>query len=445
MDARKEQLLAAIEVQRGHIVEFLQQLVRLRSVNPVFLGTPPVEEAKLQQFLADKLRSMGFTDIDLWEPDPEHLARYRGRPGFTEGRAFSNRPNLVARLPGAGGGRSLFLTGHVDVVGADPDREAWRHDPFSAIIEDGCVYGRGSVDMKGGIATMIMAVEAVRNAGITLAGDVFVGTVVNEETGSMGMLSLADRGYHADAGIMTEPTNLQLSLLCRGIVWGRITVQGKAGHIEIAQPHWSQGGAVNAFRKALKVVRALDDLNEEWQTRPDRGHPLLPRPCQVNVSIVQAGQHPSSWAEQCVLTVDAQYLPSERDDIGLGGRIKHEIETGILAAARADPWLAEHPPTISWFVDADCAEVDAGHPLVKTLATSLQTAGLRPALTGTEAHTDMSLLTNMAKTPTVNFGPGNMFVAHQTNEAVAIEDVIAATKAIALALIDWCGTPSSNT
>jgi acetylornithine deacetylase len=439
MEERKTRVLAVIDEQRDQIVGFLQDLVRLRSINPVFLGTPPVEEAKLQHFLADKLRSIGFTDVDLWEPDPVDLARYRGKPGFTEGREFVNRPNLVARLPGSGLGRSMFLTGHVDVVGADPEREAWRHDPFSGLIEDGHVFGRGCVDMKGGIAAMIMAVQALRDAGVKLAGDVLVGTVVDEETGSMGMLSLADRGYHADAGIMTEPTDLQLSLLCRGIVWGRIILQGKAGHIEIAQAHWSRGGAVDAFRKGLKVVRALDDLNEEWAKRPDRQHPLMPRAGEVNVSIVNAGQHPSSFAEQCVITVDAQYLPSERDEVGLGGRIKREIEAAVKSVADADPWLQLHPPVIEWFVDADCAEVEIGHPIVGTLVDSMQALGLQTAPTGTEAHTDMSLLNNMTNTATVNFGPGDMFVAHQTNESIRIDDVIIATKVIALALLDWCG------
>lgn len=439
--AAKDAVLATIEARRDRIVAFLQTLVRHPSVNPVFLGTPPREEKQLQEYVAGQLAAMGFVEIDLWEPDPAHLAKYRGRPGFTENRRFHNRPNLAARLPGAGGGRSLFLTGHVDVVGADPEKEAWRYDPFSAELVDGVVHGRGTVDMKGGIAAMLMAVEAIREAGITLQGDVLVGLVVDEETGSMGMLALADRGYHADAGIMTEPTDLQISLLCRGIVWGRISVPGRSGHIEIEQPDWRRNGAVDAFRKGLLVVGALDALNEQWAARPDKHHALLPRPTMVNISMVQAGQHPSSYAENCVITVDAQYLPDECDEHGLGGAVKREIEEAIAGVAAEDPWLAGHPPTVEWFVDADCAEVQRDHPLVPILRQALGDLGLagKQQLTGTEAHTDMSLLTKMARTPTVNFGPGDPFLAHLTNEALPVEDLLAATRAIALTILDWCG------
>ena len=148
----------------------------------------------------------------MWEPDPVALLKYEGKPGYTEGRSFHNRPNLVGVLKGYGEGRSLFLTGHVDVVDADAKKEAWVCDPWAAAIRDGCIYGRGIADMKGGIASMIMAVESIREVGIDLRGDVLVGTVVDEETGSMGMLSLVDRGYSADAGIMTEPTELQISV-----------------------------------------------------------------------------------------------------------------------------------------------------------------------------------------------------------------------------------------
>lgn len=439
--AVKDRVLATVDARHDRIVHFLQQLVRHPSVNPVFLGTPPREEKQLQEFVARELLAMGFTDLDLWEPDPIHLAKYRGRPGFTENRLFHNRPNLFARLPGTGGGRSLFLTGHVDVVGADPEKEAWIHDPFAAELVDGIIYGRGTVDMKGGIAAMIMAVECVRAAGVQLAGDVLMGLVVDEETGSMGMLALADRGYHADAGIMTEPTDLQVSLLCRGIVWGRISVPGRSGHIEIGQPDWRANGAVDAFRKGLLVVDALDALNEQWAGRADKKHPLLPRPNMVNISMVQAGQHPSSYAERCVITVDAQYLPDECDENGLGGAVKREIEAAIAAAAAADPWLVEHPPTVEWFVDADCAEVQREHPIVPLLTGALDRLGLqdRTALSGTEAHTDMSLLTKMARTPTVNFGPGDPFLSHLTNEAIPVDSLIAATRAIALTMLDWCG------
>lgn len=435
----KERVLKAIDAGKDDIVGFLRDLIRIKSVNPVFVDSKPMEERECQEFIADYLRRYGFIDIDMWEPDPVALReKYLGYPGYTENREFRNRPNLVARLPGVGGGRSLFLTGHVDVVNADAATENWKHDPWEGAVDDGFVYGRGAADMKGGIAAMIQAVRFLREAGVKLKGDVLVGTVVDEETGSMGMLSLVDRGYRADAGIMTEPTDLRLSLLCRGIIWGRIRIRGRAGHIEVSQPHWREGGAVDAIEKGMKIINALQELNREWARRPDKRHRLLPRPCEINVSMVNAGQHPSSYAEECTITVDIQYLPSERDARGLGGNVKREVEEFLRKVADTDSWLREHPPIVEWFVDADCAEVAEGHPLVGIMQTHIARFGWPSAPTGSEFHTDMSLLTNNG-TPTVNFGPGDPFVAHLTNERVPIDQLVDATKIIALCILDWCG------
>jgi acetylornithine deacetylase len=433
---RVEQL---IDRHADDIVSYLQSIIRIRSVNPVFLDSKPIEEKQCQEFIADTLRDTGFSEIDMWEPDPEDLRRkYLGKPGYTPNRAFENRPNLVARLPGSGGGRSMFLTGHIDVVNANPEEEDWIHDPWGGVVDGGKIYGRGSADMKGGVAAMIQAVRFIHRAGYRLKGDVLVGTVVDEETGSMGMLSLVDRGYRADAGIMTEPTDLRLSVLCRGIIWGRIGVTGRSGHIEVFQPDPSVGGAVDAIDKGCKLLAGLNDLNREWARRKEKRHPLLPRACEINVSMIRAGQHPSSYAENFEATVDIQYLPKERDENGLGGNVKREIEQRLNALAAADPWLKHNPPTFDWFVDADCSEVPITHPLVEICSESLADLGHNAQPLGSEFHTDMSLLTN-SSTPTINLGPGDPSIAHLTNEHITIAQLIDCTKIIARVLMQWCG------
>ena len=426
-----------IDAKADEVVAYLQSLVRIRSVNPVFTTSEPIEEQECQLAIADTLRSLGFTDIDMWEPDAEELRRkYAGKPGYTPNRKFENRPNLVARLPGSGGGRSLFLTGHIDVVGADPATEDWRHGPWSGALEDGKIYGRGTADMKGGIAAMIQAVRFIQEAGLRLKGDVLFGTVVDEETGSMGMLSLVDRGYSADAGIMTEPTDLRLSLLCRGIIWGRIGASGRSGHIEVWQPE--PDGAVDGIAIGRRQLAGIDDLNASWARRPEKRHPLLPRPCEINVSMLKAGQHPSSYAESFEATVDIQYLPGERDEHGLGGRVKREVEERLTALASSDPWTRANPPTFDWFVDADCSEVAVDHPFAQVCSRSIEAVGLPGTPTGSEFHTDMSLLTNNG-TPTVNIGPGDPSLAHLTNEHVTVQQLIDCTKIVARILIEWCG------
>lgn len=432
-----ERIDERIDAKADEIVAYLQSLVRVRSVNPVFVTSEPIEERACQEAIADTLQALGFTDIDMWEPDADALRRkYLGKPGYTPNRKFENRPNLVAKLPGSGGGRSLFLTGHIDVVNADPATEDWRHDPWNGTVEDGKIFGRGTADMKGGIAAMIQAVRFIQEAGYRLKGDVLFGTVVDEETGSMGMLSLVDRGYAADAGIMTEPTDLRLSLLCRGIIWGRIGVAGRSGHIEVWQPE--PDGAVDAIAKGRRLLDGIDDLNASWARRPAKRHPLLPRPCEINVSMLRAGQHPSSYAEGFEATVDIQYLPSERDEHGLGGNVKREVEERLSALGAADPWLHEYPPTFDWFVDADCSEVPVDHPFAQLCSRSIASLGLPGEPTGSEFHTDMSLLTNNG-TPTVNIGPGDPAIAHLTNEHITVDQLVDCTKIIARIVMAWCG------
>ncbi len=434
-----EKVAKVVEEEREGIIEYLRDLVRIKSINPVFIESEPVEERQCQEFLAESLREIGFTEIDMWEPDAAELRRkYQGKPGYTENRKFENRPNLVGRLPGSGGGRSMFLAGHIDVVGADPETEDWKHDPFDPVVEDGVMYGRGSADMKGGVAAMLQAVRLIHKAGYRLKGDVLFGTVVDEETGSMGMLSVVDRGYKADAGIMTEPTSNQLSLLCRGIIWGRIGVRGKSGHIEVFQPNEMEGGAADGIEKGTRLLREIEVMNREWARRSDKRHPLLPRPNEINVSMIKAGQHPSAYAEQFEATVDIQYLPNERDKNGLGGAVKREIEERLNAVAAADPWMREHPVEYDWFVDADCAEVAPDFELVPVLSRHVETLGIDTRLGGVEAHTDMSLLTNNG-TPTITIGPGDVSAAHQTNECLPLNQLIDGTKIIAWSVMDWCG------
>ena len=205
MSSVQETIAAAVEARSDRIVNTLCDLVRFPSI----VKTDPREagpgERECQLYLQKRLEALGFT-TDLWDPDgPGLYAKYEGRPGANKGRTFEGRPNLAGVLKGKGRGRSLLLTGHIDVVPPGAPKH-WLSDPFAPVVADGFVRGRGVVDMKGGVACMLMAVEILKEIGIELDGDVVFATVVDEEIGGMGSLALVDRGYHADAGVMTEPT-----------------------------------------------------------------------------------------------------------------------------------------------------------------------------------------------------------------------------------------------
>lgn len=430
---QNEKVLRWIDDHREEVVTFLRELIAIPSVNPWFTEDGTIcREGEVQAFIAEKMRRLG-AEIDLWEPDPVDLARYEGYPGYYGDHRFEGRPNLAAIVRGSGGGRSALLAGHVDVV---LPGKGWTRDPFGADRVGGRIYGRGAVDMKGGVAAMIMALEALLGCGLRPKGDVTVGTLVDEEAGGMGTLAFVDRGYGADACFMTEPSGLMISPLCRGILWGKLIVKGRSGHIELPQGDWRDGGAVDAIDKARLYLDQIDRLNRDWRDR--KTHPLLPLPCQVYVSQIAAGEYATSFANRAEVHFNAQYLPSEADERGRGTAVQEEIETFFRRVAETDAWLRENPPEVEWLVDADCGEIAGDHPFVTLCAESLRAVGVDPVVEGTCCHTDMGWFIRKG-TPTVNFGPGDPRISHHTDEFIEEEELLTATKAIALTLLAWCG------
>ena len=169
----------------------------------------------------------------------------------------------------------MMLLGHADVVSPG---EGWTADPFAANRHDGAVFGRGAADMKGGMAAAVAALEILAAEKIRLRGDVILASVVDEEAGGMGTLAVVDRGYRAGAAIIPEPTDLNVAPLCRGIVWGRVTIPGRSSHIEMPQPHWQDGGAVDAIALGRAFLDAIDDLNRRWADITEQASPIAPSP-----------------------------------------------------------------------------------------------------------------------------------------------------------------------
>ena len=427
-----DKILAWIDDHREEVIGFLQELIRIPSVNPWF--DPKAEEsreAEVQAVIKERMEAMG-AEVKNWEPSAKELSKYEGRPGYYADHKFEGRPNQMAILKGTGGGKSLMLTGHVDVV---PAASGWKEDPFGGVRRDGIIYGRGAVDMKGGIAAMIMALEAVVQSGYQLKGDVLVGTVVDEEAGGMGTLDLVDKGYRADGCILTEPTDMKIAPLCRGILWGKLIIPGRSGHIELPQGDWREGGAVDAIALARVFMDHFDRLNADWRVR--KTHPYLPIPCQIYVAQINAGEYPTAFANKAEIVFNAQYLPREKDDKGLGSKVKTEIEAFVASVAQTEEWLRGNPPEIEWLIDADCGETPVSHPFVKTFDKSIRMVKGEPEIEGIGFHTDMGWFVNV-DIPTVNFGPGTPRVAHQNDENLSEQDLINATKAIALTILNWC-------
>lgn len=413
-------------------IDFLQQLVRIPTENPKLIPIQAGAESDCQDVIEARLRSLGLA-IDRWD-------------------VYPGRPDVVGTLKGTGdeGGRSLILNGHIDVVPAG-DPANWTHDPFRAEIAGGKVWGRGAVDMKGGVAAMIAAVEAIQRAGVRLKGDVLVESVVDEETGGPGTTQTVEHGYRADAAIVVEPTGLQILPVEGGLEWLRVVVRGRAGHSanRYRTVHaGGQGTAVNAIEKTAKLLAAVQELERHWGNT--KRHPLLPAGITtINPGVMiggTGGGHDglpnvltavSTFPDYCSLELSLKYLPSEKT-----ADVRAEFEEYIARVAAADPWLREHPPEIEWGirgVSFPPAETPPDHPLLGAVAWATETVTGAPAVqTGMTAVTDLAWLAG-AGIPGVIFGPGSVGNAHGDDEFIIISEVTDGVLALALAICAWCG------
>lgn len=431
LSASEERVVELVASREQELVELLCELIAFDTRTHA-AAEPAREEAALQEHLARRLEPAGAT-IELTEPD---AAPFHGHPMVPPGFTFAGRPQLVARFAGAGGGRSLLLNGHVDVVDVEP-RSAWSVDPFDAVVRDGIVWGRGACDMKGGVAAMVLAAEALAEAEVRLAGDLIVNTVTEEEsTGAGGLVSA--RTIAADAAIVPEPSGLAVWITCRGSLLPTITVEGRSGHAGIAPRHHDDGGPVNAIEKTVYLVEALRRLREEWALRPP--HPYL-SPADIVPTIIRGGEWLVSYPARCRLDCHVEYLPDQADADGWGSEVETEIEGWIAAAAAADPWLRQNPPTIEWLVGGvPPAEVGKDEPVVQSLLGAERDLGRSPRLGGLDNWHDGATLVVEGGIPAVCYGPGDIHLAHTADERVPVADLVACAQGIALAVMRFCGT-----
>jgi acetylornithine deacetylase len=382
----KETVLDTVDSMSNDVIIFLQQLIAYPSVTG--------SEGEIQKFIAEKMADLGLA-VDVFEPDWEALKKH---PAYVPvSRGYEGRPNVVATLKGNGGGRSLLLNGHVDVIPAGA-KEAWEHGPWSGDLADGRIYGRGTSDMKAGVAAMTIAVEAVVRSGVKLAGDVILEYVVDEELSGNGTLDCVMRGYKADAGICCETSSMKVQPASIGRIWFEITVRGKAAGI---QRQWE---GVNGIEKAYPVLRAVAEF--EKLRMSTLSHPLYPNiknaiPCMVGA--FEAGSYNSAFPDTALLKGSLATVPGEDSDA-----VKAEFTSFVRESVASDPWLAEHPPEIvftGYF--AVPSEIPVDSPIVQTISRKFrELTGQEPEISGREGAADIRFLNLPGQTPTVIFGPG---------------------------------------
>ncbi len=413
----------AVERRRDQLVALVRELVSYRSENPKLLPDPGqqelarLQEAACQDCIAEHLRGLGMA-----------IDRFEALPG---------RDDVVGILSGASDGPSLILNGHVDVVPAG-DPALWPCDPWSGEVSGGKIWGRGACDMKGGLAAAIGALSALGDVGVRLAGDVVVQAVVDEESGGPGT-RVAVKRHRADAAIVLEPTAGSIMPVEGGLEWLRVVVAGRSGHSALRYRSVHAGGrgvAVNAIEKAVKVLNGVQELERYWGNV--KVHPLLPKGITtINPGLIEGGSPAlSTMADRCILGLSLKYLPGEQLD-----EVKREFEDHIRAVAQTDAWLREHPPTVEWGVSGVSfppSEISTNHPLATVVANAYRSIRGEPTWAGFEAVSDLAWLAE-AGVPALLHGPGDPAQAHTSAEYVEIDDLVATTSIVALAIAGWCG------
>jgi acetylornithine deacetylase/succinyl-diaminopimelate desuccinylase family protein len=430
-----DRVLSAIDDERTELINAISKAVQIPSVNPRYPGQVYEEivggEGEVSRFVAGVYRELG-ADVDVFGLEP-------------------GRENAVGVIRGSGGGRSLIYNGHVDVV--PPGRsENWRHDPFSGLIDEYRIWGRGSTDMKAGVLAQAFAARALKQSGVRLRGDLILEAVVGEEcmNNDIGVSATVDRGYRADAAIVAEPTTGKNALAVMptspGQLWFTLTVQGKVTHAANRGQTLHPGGAgappgVSAIDKGLVILEGLRRLEQQWAF--SKRHPLY-RPGQFTImpGILEAGttgvQFPLFVPEQMRTEYLIWYPPDDDPD-----EVKAQIEEHVRHIAATDDWLRDHPPRVDWRLHWP-ANSPPGDEITTAMCAAQERAaeGTRfttpPEVAGFPAVDDASWLT-LAGIPAISYGPGDLAVAHADDEFVRIDEVMCATRAFALLAMQWCG------
>jgi acetylornithine deacetylase len=377
---------------RGDTIALTRALVSIDSRNPTLVPGAPGE--------GDCARALAAT-LDAWGFRVEQFDR------------ASNRPNVVARI-GRGGGRTLLFNGHLDTVGVD----GMTHPPFDPVVADGKIFGRGSCDMKGGVAAMCAAAAHAHDAGID--GEIIITAVTDEEWQSAGTSELLARGLRADAAIVTEPTRLTIGPAHRGFAWAVVLVHGVAAH----GSRYDLGVDANTMAGLL-----LAELYDYQQTvLPQRTHPLLGRG-SFHAARLSGGMGLSTYADGCRIEIERRTLPGEG-----GESFAAELRAACARVAARDARFAADVEVTFVQAPNDVA-IDA--PIVHSLARATEAVdGTRAAIEGLSYWTDAALL-SAAGIPAVCYGPGDIGLAHSATEWVPVDEVRRATMVLAQAATDW--------
>lgn len=426
------QIIHAVEDLADDAIALTQALVGCRTDSQSEGNVEFEPEAiRCQDLIAAQLTEIGF-EVQRWAEPPRY-------------------PVVVGVKRGSGGGKSVAINGHIDVVPVG-DTSAWSHDPWAGDVADGKIWGRGTADMKAGVAAGIIAAKALQRVGIDLAGDLWLHVVADEEVVGMSTRRLIEKLPQVDAVFCAEPTGLKILPTEGGLVHFRMEFDGRESHagnryMNVHAGGLANRGGVNAIEKALKVVTALQDLERQWARY--RSHPLLPAGFNTLLPGVIVGgpggghdgqlnliSNPGTEPNYCAVEYNLWFLPNETFEA-----IAAEIEGFVSDVCRTDPWLREHPPRFTWKlrnIYFPAADTPADHPFIDEVRRSLQHLGFPTTIEAFTAASELAWYAEQGMSGTI-FGPGHIAQAHSPDEYVEIDQLIGACKVMALTVAGWAG------
>ena len=381
------------QIDNGKLVSLLKDLVKIDSVNPTLV--PGAKgESEIAEFISDWMNGLGLK-TQLVEVE-------------------KGRPNVVGVLKGSGRGKSIMLNGHIDTVGAD----YMTIDPFDPKIEGTKLYGRGSYDMKGGLAASMGAVQALVEAGVELKGDIVLAGVCDEEYASVGTEHLM-KNTKVDAAIIGEPTEFNILIAHKGFAWIDLVTHGFAAH---GSAYKIGVDAIVKMGHVLIGIEALQSILEEEK------HPLV-GPGSVHASIIEGGRELSTYPDRCKLEIERRLIPGETR-----GDVDEEMKNLLISLSEGDPkFKAEYDITFY----RGPMEVSRDEEICKLLyEESKKVLGIEPKFVGGAGWLDTQIISEYG-IPAVAFGPSGEG-AHAAVEWVDIDSVYKASMVQMEAIRRFC-------
>jgi acetylornithine deacetylase len=418
LSAAEIRVLDAIDEQA--LVQELVDMIRIPSV------TGSDAESDLQHWHASELAALGF-DVDTWKLDLEALACHPDYPGTEAPRTEGHG---VVGVLGEAADPALVLQGHVDVVPTG-DLDKWEgRNPWSGAIRRNTVHGRGSCDMKAGVAANMAVARALIASGVTLERPFALHAVISEEDGGLGAFATMMRGHRGEAAVITEPTSRSVVVANAGALTFELRVSGRAAHASARHIGHS------AFDAFLPVHAALTELEKERNARPHQLYDGNPLPYPISIGTVRTGDWASSVPD---LLIAEGRLGVQLDEPPAHARAA--LEHAIADACERDPWLRDHPAEVIWQGGQFASgHLDPAHSLVDEVIGAIRHTERREAsLSGAPYGSDLRLYAGIGGIPTLHYGPGDVSYAHAPREQVQVDELISTTRSLAVLAARRCG------